>query len=115
MKRDRIATEARHFLSPKSYVTKDGREILYADDWKVRKQELWIRAGGRCENEWTFGCDIGAPMTRCRNEAADPHHVIPRSKGRNDVLENLVALCRACHDQLDRRKPRWTKRESVTK
>lgn len=40
----------------------------------------------------------------CHNQAIDIHHIIPRSKFGNkekdkqDVIENLIALCRKCHD-----------------
>ena len=45
------------------------------------------RSGGRCEAR--ILCN-GAP-------ADDPQHVVPRSQGRNDAPENLLAICRPCH------------------
>jgi hypothetical protein len=30
----------------------------------------------------------------------DPHHVIYRSAGGLDVLNNLITLCRKCHDDI---------------
>jgi 5-methylcytosine-specific restriction endonuclease McrA len=47
--------------------------------------------GGRCANPW------------CRTAGRlDVHHVIKRSQGGTDSLEeNLVALCRACHERTD--------------
>ena len=126
MKADRQATEARHFANKKSYVAKDGREVLYGNDWKQRKAELWARASGRCEQHvpkteqsykilemaqhTTFMFCHPSYFERCRSEGHDPHHVTPRSKGRDDRLDNLILLCRMHHDLLDKRKPRWTRR-----
>lgn len=45
-----------------------------------------------------IGCEI------CHNQAIDIHHIKRRSefgtktKDEQDVIENLIALCRKCHD-----------------
>lgn len=47
-----------------------------------------FRQAGRCE--------------LCSRPGADPHHVLSRGMGsatRLDVRENLLCLCRACHDR----------------
>lgn len=36
---------------------------------------------------------------RCHDLAVDPHHIIFRSQGGSDMPMNLIALCRACHDE----------------
>lgn len=110
MKRDRQATIDKQFLDPRSYVTLDGREVLYGEDWKARVEDLRLRSGGYCE--WQYvKLSIKDQVVRCSSQAQDPHHVKPRSKGRDDRLENLQALCRYHHDLLDKRKPRWSKKE----
>jgi len=93
----------RGYSDPKSFVRDDGSEVLYGNDWKKRVDvELFLRCGGRCEHQqyWTG---------RCTSDADDPHHIIPRSKGRDDRLENLQALCRYHHNLLDSRKVKWSK------
>ena len=38
----------------------------------------------------------------CGAEAVDIHHIEPKGMGGDpskDVLENLIALCRSCHDK----------------
>jgi len=41
----------------------------------------------------------------CRAKAVDIHHIIPRSKfgskrkHEQDAIENLIALCRLCHEK----------------
>lgn len=35
----------------------------------------------------------------CHREAVDIHHIHGRGKGK-DVIENLMALCRKCHDRV---------------
>lgn len=101
MKRDVPATEAAGFADKRSYVCWDGREVLAGADWQARKLELWVRCKGRCEQK------IGSGLLSCLHEADDPHHIIPRSKGRDDRLANLQALCRYHHNLLDKRVPRF--------
>lgn len=104
MKRDIQATEAKNFQDPRSYVAKDGREILYGKDWAERKWQVWMRGNGKCER-------MVEPNVRCRNEMAEPHHKVKRSKLRDDRMSNLEGLCHLHHDILDPRKPRWSKHE----
>lgn len=106
MKADKQLTTAAGFADPRSYVAPDGSQILYGDDWLARKKELWERCGGFCE--WR-----NEDNQRCSVMAADPHHVIRRSVKRIDNLWNLLALCRFHHDQMDSRKPRWSRGEAM--
>jgi hypothetical protein len=110
MKADVMATRAAKFKDSKSYIAKDGRHVLHGADWTSRKRELWERCGGRCEVWLEI---IGIPAFRCQAEAQDPHHIIARSKQRNDELSNLKAVCRRHHEMLDERQPRWTKRTAA--
>lgn len=100
--------KARGYREKKSLVRPDGSETLVKKDWAKRKQELAQRSGGQCERILSDG-------TRCRNEADDPHHLKARSKGRDDRLGNLIALCRGCHNLLDwkRIKLRDLRREAL--
>lgn len=49
---------------------------------------LLARSRGYCE-------------ANCGRRGMDPHHVIKRSQGGDNSLENLVWLCRYCHDATD--------------
>jgi 5-methylcytosine-specific restriction endonuclease McrA len=42
---------------------------------------------------------VSEPLCRaCRLEkAVDPHHVLLKSQGGDDLEDNIVPLCRACH------------------
>ena len=102
--RDEDLKKARGYKDPKSVVFADGREILKNEDWRKRKRELWHRCGGQCEYRYANG-------SRCREDCHDPHHIIPRSKGRTDELRNLLGICREHHKLVDPRKPMWTKKE----
>ncbi len=48
------------------------------------RREVWERCHGRCEY--------------CGKKAVDPHHIVPRSQNGSNEKENLIALCRKCHD-----------------
>jgi hypothetical protein len=110
VKADRQASDARNFQDPKSYVAKDGREILHGDDWEARKFELWKRCHGQCEYI-IHGDTITSKNIRCSREASDPHHNVLRSIKRDDRLDKLTALCRHHHMIVDREQRR-AKRES---
>lgn len=98
MKADRQLTEQRQFVERRSYITKDGREVLVGLDWQRRLQQLRNRCAGRCE--YVFKTEAGEEM-RCARPAQDPHHVVLRSKGRDDRMANLQAVCRHHHGILD--------------
>lgn len=118
MKRNRSATEAMQFVEKKSYVTNDGRWVLYGLDWKRQVKSLRERCGGRCEYEINIASpffDPEAPeRARCSRKAAHPHHRIKRSKGRDDRMVNLIALCVVHHrEQHPEKQPMWTRRGAV--
>ena len=52
-----------------------------------------------------FSLDISDHIlcTNCGQGAVDIHHIIPRGMGgsEKDYIENLVALCRKCHDKAE--------------
>jgi len=50
------------------------------------RRDIWERCGGKCEY--------------CGKKAIDPHHIIYRSHGGDNKKENIVALCRTCHDDV---------------
>lgn len=103
IQRDKEATKARGFKDSRSKVLKDGREILYHEDWDARKWELWQRAGGICEFTYENG-------ERCCQEAQIPSHIEPRYPSRDDRMSNLLAQCMV-HDRLTEkqswRRTRW--------
>lgn len=102
VKRDVAATEAMQFVEKKSHVCKDGRHILFGLDWKRRVKQLRDRCGGQCEYEMTEYRGSERIMTiRCQREAADPHHIKLRSRGRDDRLTNLMGICRHHHIRVD--------------
>ena len=52
-----------------------------------------------------FNLDISDRIlcTSCGQVAVDIHHIAPRGMGgsEKDYIENLVALCRSCHDKAE--------------
>lgn len=112
--RDHELKSRRGYMDPKSIVYADGREVLKGEDWRERKKELWERCGGKCEYRWTDAWWMGQVRgAGCSSEAMDPHHIIKRSKKRDDRLANLQALCRFHHRLIDPRKVGGTKREEI--
>ena len=45
-----------------------------------------------------YGIDDFVPCELCNKKAIDIHHVMGRGKGK-DVISNLMALCRDCHNK----------------
>ena len=71
-----------------------GRESASTEQWQIICVEVRRRAGWSCE-----ACG--------RRGRLDVHHLVKRSQGGSDFdLDQLVALCRACHGQTD---ARWVK------
>ena len=44
-----------------------------------------------------YGIDSFIPCEVCGKKAVDIHHIHGRGKGK-DVIENLMAVCRKCHN-----------------
>lgn len=64
---------------------------------RVLVREIELRRGTlQCP-----GCE--APF---EPERLTKHHIRPRSRGGPTTVENLVLICRACHDAVHRKKPR---------
>ena len=82
------------YKDKRSKVWPDGREKLYGADWKKRKVELHLRSGGRCERRSILDKHH---VSRCSGLGEEPHHIIKRSKQRDDRLSNLANLSHWCH------------------
>jgi hypothetical protein len=52
-----------------------------------------LRDGLRCR-----GCGRGPTRRETYHRGFGYHHVTPQSRGGPDVIENVVLLCRVCHD-----------------
>ena len=46
-----------------------------------------------------FGIEDYYPCEVCGLKATDIHHIKYKSRGGKDEIENLMALCRSCHDK----------------
>ena len=67
---------------------RDRRAASWAE-WASIREQVLARAGWRCQ-----ACRVRRRL--------DVHHVVKRSQGGSDFdLDQLVALCRWCHDQTD--------------
>ena len=65
-----------------------GRPSVSVKEWAALKMRLAARSQGRCE------------VPCCIDPASDPHHVVACSAGGGDAMENLVAICRTCHERV---------------
>ena len=54
---------------------------------KEVKEEVWERDGGCC--------------IFCGRKGLPEAHIVPRSKGGMGVAENIVTVCRQCHNEMD--------------
>lgn len=102
---DEAEKKARGYTHPRSVVRHDGSEILYGADWRARKMEVRERDTGLCERVTMLGRSHDA---FCRNVMDDVHHIVKRSKFRDDRMSNLAALSKECHEAEDARQVRWT-------
>lgn len=102
-KKDIPATAAQDFRSKRSFIRLgDGAEILSGKDWHQRVMEVFERDVHKCK-----GC--GRDMD-WGYEWADVHHIVKRGDGGGDNLDNLILLCRDCHNkQHPEKQVQWSK------
>lgn len=48
-----------------------------------------------------YGYDVGdyIPCENCTKPSVDIHHLKFKSQGGKDIIENLAAVCRECHNK----------------
>lgn len=78
---------------------KKGRIKLRGPKMTALRELVWARSAGtgyfQCEN-WISNM-YDAKLFRCYGIPSEMHHVIYRSQGGGDTLENCVAVCTPCH------------------
>jgi hypothetical protein len=65
----------------------------YPENWATLRRQAYKRDDYQCRNCGSKGGNRG-------NTELHAHHVVPRSRGGNDTLSNLVTLCSTCHRQI---------------
>jgi 5-methylcytosine-specific restriction endonuclease McrA len=78
-----------------------GRKMATREEWEsLRAKKLY---GQPCRfvdlAAFTGAKAHRAPMLQVATEL---HHLVPRSRGGDDVADNLVPLCADCHDAVER-------------
>lgn len=68
------------------------KEARKASEWQQAREAVEVRSGGWCEGNWPGVCVPG------RHRAHHVHHRRLRSQGGGHEMENLLHLCRPCHD-----------------
>lgn len=69
--------------------------MSYPDDWDSRRQLVFLSDGYECRHCGEKGGQFGAAELEC-------HHIIPKRMNGSDQPENLVTLCRQCHEEVHR-------------
>jgi 5-methylcytosine-specific restriction endonuclease McrA len=57
----------------------------------VKYKKIYIDYFDFCEQDFI-------PCEKCHGKAVDIHHIKFKSQGGKDEIDNLIALCRGCHD-----------------
>ena len=60
--------------------------------------KIYLKHFGYITGFYNCNMDEFVPCEHCGNKAVDIHHIIYLSQGGKDEIENLMALCRKCHD-----------------
>lgn len=66
------------------------RKVASSKQW----ERIWAAKRGPCR-----ACSFRAP------QCIDPHHLVRRQDNGDDIADNIVPLCRSCHDALHNRAP----------
>lgn len=80
---------------PRKFTTPWG-ESRYERDASVKAYAL-LRSGGLCQH-----CGLTASLTNRGTHCLQVHHATPLSEGGPDTIDNTVALCGTCHDEVHR-------------
>lgn len=65
----------------------------YPDDWDTRRREVYQRDNYSCQNCGIRGGSRG-------DTELHAHHIVPKSKGGTHRKQNLVTVCKACHNAI---------------
>jgi len=74
----------------------------YPEDWDQRRRTVYQRDGYRCQR-----CGVGGGPNG--NFELHAHHIVPISQGGSHDYDNLITLCRSCHNAIhgDFFAPQW--------
>lgn len=67
------------------------RGLAHRERMNELRPVVFARALWRCEAKFS---------AYCTTHAENAHHVLPTERGGPDTLENLIAVCRPCHDHI---------------
>ncbi|NGM71323.1 HNH endonuclease [Natronolimnobius sp. AArcel1] len=68
----------------------------YPPDWDRRRRQVYARDDHQCQNCRRRGGPYG-------DVELHAHHIVPKSRGGVHRLENLVTVCKPCHDAVHSR------------
>ncbi|MXV61603.1 HNH endonuclease [Natronorubrum sp. JWXQ-INN-674] len=68
----------------------------YPPDWDRRRRQVYARDDHQCQNCRRRGGPYG-------DVELHAHHIVPKSRGGVHRLENLVTVCKSCHDAVHSR------------
>lgn len=65
----------------------------YSKDWKSLSEKIKKRDNWECQRCGSMGGPEG-------DSTLHAHHILPKSKGGEDWIENLITVCHECHEQI---------------
>jgi len=76
-------------------------------------QELWSRIRQKVLERDGYSCQMCGLV---KTSGLHIHHIMKKSDGGTDHMDNLMTLCPSCHPKADRKlyNPDWTKRPDTT-
>src|SRR5579863_295982 len=93
---DREATKERHFEHPRSFVSQDGHDILFGPDKAKRREDIYMRAKGRCELRRSPKCRVLVGWNTF-GLAGWSHECQPPHRDHCDCLDAGLWSCDPCH------------------
>lgn len=71
------------------------RKYLNSIEWRIKRRQVLIRAGYRCER-------CGTPGTGSNGVVLEVHHAEEYANLGDEPLDELEALCDPCHEDIHR-------------
>jgi hypothetical protein len=94
---DKEATAMRAFANRRSFVSKDGHDVLFGiEDTRQRRAQIYNRAQNRCELRLSPYC-VGIVRWFSRGLEGWAHLDVEPHRNHCDCLENGACSCDPCH------------------
>lgn len=90
LERRKRKAAAKRDMEPETYA----ETLARVEFWRDLREQLYLRDGGTCR---ACGLMLDPDALPMEADSLQSHHLVHKSAGGLDVIDNLASLCRGCH------------------